>query len=245
MRWRAGYFTPDDHYEALLDTLVEPGTRWLDVGCGRALFPNNPDLSRELADRSGHLTGLDPDPTLDENPYVHERVASTLDDWRAEEPFDLVSMRMVAEHVEYPDRVAASLAAAVAPGGRVVVFTVHRWAPAPLVTALWPFALRHGVKKWLWGTEKKDTFPTFFRMNTRAALDRQLGAAGFVREGCELLDDCRTFARFRWGQRLELWGRGVFRTVGLRYPEVCILGVWRRGGRDSADPCRSPGPSGA
>jgi SAM-dependent methyltransferase len=228
MRWRSGYFTPDDHYEALLDTLVRPGTAWLDVGCGRFLFPSHPNLARELADRSGDLTGLDPDPTLEENPYTHHKVRATFDDWTPDRRYDLVSMRMVAEHVEFPERIAASLASCTAPGGHVVIYTVHRFAPVPLMTSIWPFALRHGVKRWLWGTEEKDTFPTFFRMNTRRSLERLLTRAGFESAGCELLDDCRTLARFKVGQRFELGLRRLMRAVGLRYPEVCILGVWRR-----------------
>ena len=228
MRWRSNYFTPDDHYEALLSTLVGEGTRWLDVGCGRFIFPNHPKLAEKLSKRCAHLTGLDPDRTLEENPYVHERVHAMLDDWTPDRPFDVVSMRMVAEHVADPAAVARSLAAAVAPGGRLVIYTVHRLSPGPLLTAIWPFALRHGVKKWLWRTEEKDTFPTHFRMNTRAGLSQLLANVGFETEACELVDDCRTFARFLVGQRLELWGRKLFRALGFRYPEVCILGVWRR-----------------
>jgi hypothetical protein len=30
MRWRAGYFGPDDWYEALVASLIVPGTAWLD-----------------------------------------------------------------------------------------------------------------------------------------------------------------------------------------------------------------------
>lgn len=36
-RWRAGHFNPDDHYEALVNTLVTSGCRWIDVGCGSSV----------------------------------------------------------------------------------------------------------------------------------------------------------------------------------------------------------------
>ncbi len=38
-----GYFTPDDHYEALVGKLLTDGADWCDVGCGRNIFPENPD----------------------------------------------------------------------------------------------------------------------------------------------------------------------------------------------------------
>src|SRR4028119_1955916 len=41
LRDRMGYFTPDDWYEATVWNLVGPTTDWLDVGCGRDLFPSN------------------------------------------------------------------------------------------------------------------------------------------------------------------------------------------------------------
>jgi hypothetical protein len=36
-RTKFGYFNPDDTYDATVDSLVAPGTAWLDVGCGRDL----------------------------------------------------------------------------------------------------------------------------------------------------------------------------------------------------------------
>ena len=73
MRMRAGYFNPDDHYEALVAGLVRPQTVWLDVGCGRDIFPSNRALARLLADRCRRLVGFDPDVTIEENPFIHER----------------------------------------------------------------------------------------------------------------------------------------------------------------------------
>jgi hypothetical protein len=72
MRRRFGYVGCDDYYEMLIEKHVTQTTRWLDVGCGRHLFPSNPRLSRRLSRRCELLVGIDPDDTLAENPYVHE-----------------------------------------------------------------------------------------------------------------------------------------------------------------------------
>ena len=60
---RFNYYNPDDHYEALIRKLVQPQTRWLEVGCGRHIFPSNPALAKELSARCALLTGVDPDET--------------------------------------------------------------------------------------------------------------------------------------------------------------------------------------
>ena len=228
LRREHGYDNPDDWYEALLAGICVPGLRWLDIGCGRELFPNNRPLARLLAARVGRLVGLDPDPTLQENPYVHERIAAPIDGFDGGAAFDLVTLRMVAEHIDAPERCVAAMARALAPGGLAVVYTVFAGSPMPLLTRVAPMRLRHLVKRWLWRTEPKDTFPTRFRMNTRSALRRLFAAAGLREAAFLRLDDCRTFARFRWLCELELRLRGLCRGLGVPYPEHCLLGVYRK-----------------
>lgn len=228
LRRKFGYFTPDDYYEALVAQLVTPGCRWIDVGCGRDIFPSNRKLARALSDRCGLLVGVDPDITLDENPYVHQRAHTTMDEYRCPDSFDVVTMRMVAEHVENPSGLVEALARCVGQGGKVVIYTVNKYSPVPILTNFVPFAARHRIKRVLWGTEEKDTFPTRFRMNTRSRLRCLLKAGGFEEVLFARLDDCRTFGRFRSLLTVELTVRTVFRTVRLPYPEYCILGVYEK-----------------
>ena len=82
MRHRFGYLIPDDEYEALVDQLVRDRTVWLGAGCGRFLFPGNARLAQQLSKRAAHLVGVDPDETLDENPFVHEKARVLIDDYR-------------------------------------------------------------------------------------------------------------------------------------------------------------------
>ena len=228
LRLDCGYYTPDDVYEALVAGLVVPGTAWLDVGCGRELFPNNLGLAEVLSKRCARLTGVDPDPTLQENPWVHQKVARGIDGFDGDEGFDLVTMRMVAEHIDDPLACTRAIARALRPGGLAVVFTVFAGSPIPLLTRLAPMGLRHVVKSWLWGTQPKDTFPTRFRMNTQGALARQFAAVQMREEAFLRLDDCRTFARFRSMARAELLGMRACRALGVAYPEHCLLGVYRK-----------------
>jgi 2-polyprenyl-3-methyl-5-hydroxy-6-metoxy-1,4-benzoquinol methylase len=228
MRREFGYFTPDDWYEALVAGLIAPGARWLDVGCGRNLFSGNRELSRSLSQRCARLVGLDPDPTLQENPWVHEKIAQGIDEFEGDGSFDVVTLRMVAEHLGEPDVCAARIAAALRPGGVAVIYTVFGLSPMPLLTRLAPMGLRHVVKSWLWGTQPKDTFPTRFRMNTRSQLDRLFAGVGMRELAFLRLDDCRTFARFRAMHEIELGAWRLCRALGMPYPEHCLLGLYRK-----------------
>jgi SAM-dependent methyltransferase len=228
MRRRFGYFSPDDRYEAQVAALVREGTAWLDVGCGRFLFPSNDRLARALALRCRRLVGVDPDATIHENPYVHERVQAALSDYRTEERFDVVTLRMVAEHVTDPEATVGRIAALLKPGGMAVVYTVFKWSPGALFARWVPFHAHHFVKRVLWRAEEKDTFPVANLMNTRGALRKLFAAAGCREAAFQYLDDCRTLGRFRTGHFLELCAWRLLRAVRLPYPELCILGVYER-----------------
>lgn len=229
-RLRHGYFTPEEYYEVLVARLIGKETTWLDVGCGRSIFPFNPKLSQELADRCKLVVGVDPDATLDENPHVHEKVRGTIEDLEEGRTFSVATLRMVAEHIAEPAAALKSLARVLEPGGKVVVYTVNRWTPVALAARLTPHRLHHTIKRLIWQSEEKDTFPVVYRMNTHKQLTRLFDAAGFQELSFTYLDDCRTFARFRWPHLLELKAWRVFQALRLHYPENCLLGVYERRG---------------
>lgn len=227
-RFRIGYYSPDDYYEAVVERLVTPGCRWLDVGGGREIFPSNPSLSRELAERVAHLAAVDPSPNVHENPFAHEKLQAFIEAYTSAEPFDILTLRMVAEHIANPDEALASMARLIKPGGRVVIYTINKFAPVSIAAWAIPFWLHHPIKRILWRTEEKDTFPVTYKMNTRRTLRRLAVAHGLAEEEFAYLDDCRTFHRFRLMNYAELTAWKVLRTVGLWYPENCLLGVYRK-----------------
>jgi hypothetical protein len=80
----------------------------------------------------------------------------------------------------------------------------------------------------VWGSLEQDTFPTLYRMNTRKELRRLFIKSGFAEESFFYLNDCSTFSRWKWTTILELSAERMLRSVGLRYPEVCLLGVYKK-----------------
>lgn len=228
LRERFGYSTPDDYYEALVAKMVFPGCQWLDVGCGHEIFPTNARLAAELAERCGFLMGIDPSDNIQRNPYLDDREQATIETSRTDRKFDLITLRMVAEHIVDPRASLSRLAGLTKPGGRVIVFTVARWSLTALAAWLIPFWLHHPIKRVLWRTEEEDTFPVAYRLNSRSALRRQFGGAGFREVDFRHLDDCRAFHRFKRVHHLELSLQAACRNLGCRYPDACLLGLYER-----------------
>ena len=224
-RKRFEYYNPDDWYEAIVESLVVSETNWLDVGSGRDLFPSNRRLAKKLSERARLLVGVDPDPTIHENPYLHEKVHSPIEDFSHNQKFDLITLRMVAEHIDDPQSTIEAISRVANPGARVVVYTVNKYSPVPLMTRMVPFSVRHVIKRFLWGTDEKDTFPTRFKLNSRKDIDRHFRIFGMQELLFLYLDDCRTLARWKATLYLELSIRWMLRTIGVGYPENCLLAV--------------------
>ena len=228
IRRRFNHYNPDDHYEALVNRLVNENISWLDVGCGRNLFPSNQNLAKILSKKVGFLMGVDPDKTIHENPYIHDRAQILMNDFKSERTYDLITLRMVAEHVKEPSKLLKSIDLCTHTGSLVIIYTINKWSPIPVLTNLIPFNIRHPIKKFFWDTDEKDTFPTAYKMNTRSNLANQFFAFGFNEVFFNYLDDCRTFAKYKSLLYLELTLMKILNFIGLNYPENCILGVYQK-----------------
>jgi SAM-dependent methyltransferase len=228
LRERFGYSRPGDWYEAMLFALVGPETEWLDIGCGRNVLPIDPDGARHLASRCRRLVGVDPSENVMENPLLHERAQCQIEEYQSASQFDLVTMRMVAEHIADPISLMQCLSRLVRPGGHVLLYTVARFSPAAVAAAVTPMAVHHGVKRLLWRSEQRDTFRVAYRMNTRGALRRLFTTADFVEEDFRYLDDCCALAQWKWPSVVELAIWKAFHTFRIPYPERNIVALFRK-----------------
>lgn len=228
IRQRFGYFTPDEWYEALMFGTISADSVWLDVGCGRELFPSNPNLANILSSRCKLLVGIDPDDNIFENTVLHERKQCTIEQYHTDQQFDVISLRMVAEHISDPTKTVAALEHLVRDGGRVVIYTVSKWCPASLFAAATPMGIHHRGKQVLWGSSPDDTFPTVYKMNTRRKLRNLFQSVDLAEESFYYINDCRSLGRWKAGLIFELSVERALRGLGLRYPEFCLLGVYRK-----------------
>ena len=102
MHHRFGYYSTQKWYEAVVDQLVTNDSKWIDVGGGKTVLPENRKLSEELASRCDLLVGVDPSDNIHENTIVHKQVHSTIEDFDSETGFDLAHSPHVAEHIDSP-----------------------------------------------------------------------------------------------------------------------------------------------
>lgn len=161
-RYRFGYYLPSDIYEAVVEKYVFEGCAWIDVGGGGAIFPDNSRLAERLASRCSRAVAVDPSDNVYKNKVVHERVRCQIEDYRTDRSFDLATMRMVAEHVKEPDKVAAALGRLLRPGGLAILLTVNAHSPITLVSRLVPQGLHYPIKRLFWGARRR----TLSRLDT-------------------------------------------------------------------------------
>lgn len=228
LREQFGYFTPDDYYEAIVSRLVTPGSTWADIGCGRDIFPQNAELASQLASRCSFVYGIDPDDNVRENRMIQGYFQGLVEDCDTDRQFDLITLRMVAEHIVKPEAAIGRVKTLLKPGGLAVIYTPYKWAPMSIVASAVPFRLHNPLKRLIWDSEARDTFPTAYKLNTHADLQRHTGAAGLREVLYTELDDCRTLAAFRTLNTLELWLQRTLSRLSIRYPERCLLGVYQR-----------------
>jgi len=224
-----GYTLPGDVYECFLEKVVNKDTRWVDVGGGRSVLPHNTSLSEELSNRCSSLSAVDPSDNVFDNPFAHEKIRAFFEDMQTSKTFNLATFRMVAEHVEKPERVLEKLKVCVDPGGLVVIYTINKYCPIPLLTRITPFSWHHQVKKFIWGGEERDTFPVAYKMNSRKELNSLfLSGGNFELVMFQKLDDVSATINFDLINRIEMIFWKLFNVLGVRYIENNILAVYRR-----------------
>lgn len=172
-------------YKETLETQLGPATRWLDIGCGRRLFPawlpGAEQAQAALASRLNCIFGLDPDlPSLLDNHFVRHRVQGDSSSLPfANESFDLVTANMVIEHVARPEALLAEAFRVLAVRGVLLFHTPNAFSYATLLARLVPSPLKIALVGFFEGRNQEDVFPTLYRMNTPRRVRRLAATAGF------------------------------------------------------------------
>lgn len=185
LRWYPAY--KDNWDDQLLRDWIlarlSPQMTVLDLGAGAGIV-----RQMDFRTSATRICGLDPDPRVLNNPYLHEARVGLADaiPWGAE-TFDLVFADNVLEHLEDPVRTFAEVARVLKAGGRFIAKTPNAWHYMPLAARLTP----HRFHRWfnrLRGRPIADTFPTRYRANTRSALRRLAADCGMELERVDCVE---------------------------------------------------------
>jgi SAM-dependent methyltransferase len=129
------------------------------------------------------VIGIDVASGIRDNPYLDGAVLYDGISLPIEtDTFDVCVARWVIEHIAAPQSVLNEIARVMRPGGRFVFITMNAWFYAGVLARIVPNRLHGPIVKWATGRESRDTFPTYYRANTRRRLRRLLHEAGFKEE---------------------------------------------------------------
>jgi SAM-dependent methyltransferase len=163
----------------------------LDFGAGRGA---NPRLS--FQSEAAKICGVDLADEVFENPYLDE--AKLLENGKIPYPentFDLIISSYVLEHLEDPVSVFQELLRVLKPGGFFVARTPNKYHYVPIIAATTPHRFHEYINKKR-GRKEEDTFPTYYRANSKGQIYRLANESGFEVDAIELFDGRPEYMRF-------------------------------------------------
>jgi SAM-dependent methyltransferase len=162
---------------------INSDTHLLDLGAGAGIVSQT--NFRNLVAR---VCGIDPDPRVETNPYLHEaKVASGSCIPYPENTFDLVIADNVLEHLERPIEVFREVSRVLKPGGYFIAKTPNRSHYVPTIARATSISF-HRLYNRLRGRDAEDTFPTYYRASSRSQIEALAHGSGLNIEMLELIE---------------------------------------------------------
>jgi SAM-dependent methyltransferase len=178
----AQWAAKSEAYASLISEHLSPDTVWLDAGCGSRLLEDDMDpLENWLASHCKIIVGMDVSVTSHRN--IKSLLQGSLYDLPfADNTFDLITCRMIVEHLAQPRRAFAESARCLRPGGTMVVITPNLLNYGILgnaiATKLLPEELRLRIVHASDSRADEDIFPVRYKANTMPRLVQSLNASG-------------------------------------------------------------------
>jgi ubiquinone/menaquinone biosynthesis C-methylase UbiE len=178
----APWAAKSEAYASLIAEHLSPDTVWIDAGCGARLLENDLEpLENWLLDHCKTIVGMDVSASSHRN--IKSLIQGSLYDLPfADNSLDLITCRMVVEHLSQPRDAFAESARCLRPGGAIVVLTPNLLNYGILANAvaskLLPEKLRLRIVRTLDSRADKDIFPVRYKANTQSRLSQLLNASG-------------------------------------------------------------------
>lgn len=164
---------------------LRPSMDVLDLGAGAGIV-----RQMNFKGMARRVCGVDMDPRVIGNPFLHEAVIGSAEDIpHGADTFDLVFSDNVLEHLQNPEAAFREIRRVLKCGGRFLAKTPNKWHYMPLVARVTPHAF-HTFYNRMRGRLASDTFPTFYRANSRKCLRSIAQSAGLEVVRMELVE-CR------------------------------------------------------
>jgi SAM-dependent methyltransferase len=165
----------DDLFRDEVLSVLKPEYSLLDLGAGAGIVPQ-----MNFRGRVARACGVDPDERVRANPFLDDgRVGTGEALPYPADTFDVVISDNVVEHLTTPAQVFAEVARVLKPGGLFLFKTPNRRHYVATIARMTPHRFHQAYNR-MRGRQAEDTFPTQYRANTRADVDKAAKAAGLV-----------------------------------------------------------------
>jgi SAM-dependent methyltransferase len=184
LRW-----SQEEFAEVLQDELPARPV-WLDLGCGRQMFPAwLPQEQERVLSRTRWVVGIDLDASSlrDHTAYPDKALASVYQLPFASGSFDLVSANMVVEHLADAETALSEIRRVLRPGGRFLFHTPNRDNVFLRIAAVMPEWLKVVCAWALENRVAEDVFPTHYRLNRGPEIEKLARAAKYRPVGIRYL----------------------------------------------------------
>jgi len=157
-----------------LDGVLKPRDVVLDLGAGAGELN-----AYAIRGHVRRIVGIDVDPRVEANPLLDTGLQGDICALPfRDNTFDVAFSIYVLEHVDRPAALAAELFRVMRPGGLCLALSPNVFHYVTLASRLTPTTFHRWFNERR-GRAGEDTFPTFYRLNSRRALTRWFGGAGF------------------------------------------------------------------
>lgn len=180
-----GYLSPYARYQEKIASVLKREHCVLDVGCGRT-FP----MAALLGQATANIHGIDPEADLEDagnNGPATIKKGSVYAIPYPDQYFDVVISQSVLEHLDNPLLAFREIARVLKPGGGFIFLAPSKYDYVSVAARLLPTRFHQKIVKAIEGREESDTFPTFYRANSRRALKRLAQQANFSATQLEYL----------------------------------------------------------
>lgn len=218
-RWFPPHTHPYRKLEAIIHASIDKTSTVLDIGCGRTA----PTLL-SLRGKAGALIGVDLVPFTIEASDA-KLIPGSADDMGGipSGTVDFAYSRAVMEHLDNPERALAEIARVLKPGGRYVALTPNFWDYGSLIAWLVPNRFHGQVVKYAEGRNEIDTFPTCYKANTRASVERLARQSGLALTAFDYLGQYPNYLSF---SRPLFWLGCQYENFLARHQSLHCLRGW-------------------
>lgn len=215
-------------YEHVLEENCRSDHVWLDLGCGHQLLPPwQHEAEKSLVAKTKIIVGLDYDHhSLLKHGTIERKVRGDISSLPfSDGSFDLITSNMVFEHLNKPEVQLKEIHRILKPGGRLIFHTPNALSYSTLGARLIPERLKDRAVYLLQGREEEDVFPTFYRINSRARIEKLAQECGYRIKKIAMICSSAQFVMIPPIAILELVWIRILMTQRMRSHRTNIIAV--------------------